>query len=130
MKSLNRVFLIGHVGQLPESKETQHGNRMSSFSFATNEKFKDKTTDTMREETQWHRVVCFGKLADIVKNHVVKGEPLFLEGRIKYSKYEDREGSTRYSTSIIAEKINMLGNNKTGYQEDSIQENESDDIPF
>lgn len=102
MKSINRVTLIGAVGQDPESRFTAQGLQITSFSLATSEKRKDKD-----EVTQWHNCVAFGKLAEIVQQYVVKGSKLYLDGAIQYQTYE-KDGEKRFATKIVVNDISML----------------------
>lgn len=102
MKSINRVTLIGAVGQDPETRFTAAGLAIASFSLATSEKRKDK-----EEVTQWHNCVAFGKLAEIVQQYIVKGSKLYLDGAIQYQTYE-KDGEKRYATKIVVNDISML----------------------
>ncbi len=94
MKSVNKVILIGNVGSEPEVRYTQKGDPILSFSLATSEKYNDK------EETQWHRVSVFGKLAGVMKDYIEKGKPLYVEGQVVYEDWTDKEGNKRNSTKI------------------------------
>jgi single-strand DNA-binding protein len=102
MKSINRVTLIGAVGQDPETRFSAAGMAIASFSLATSEKRKDK-----EEVTQWHSCVAFGKLAEIVQQYVTKGSKLYLDGAIQYQTYE-KDGEKRYATKIVVNDISML----------------------
>ncbi len=102
MKSINRVTLLGAVGQDPETRFTAAGMAVASFSFATSEKRKDKD-----EVTQWHSCVAFGKLAEIVQQYVTKGAKLYLDGTIQYQTYE-KDGEKRYATKIVVNDLSML----------------------
>lgn len=102
MKSINRVTLIGAVGQDPETRFTAAGLAIASFSLATSEKRKDK-----EEVTQWHNCVAFGKLAEIVQQYIVKGSKLYLDGAIQYQEYE-KDGQKRYATKIVVNDLSML----------------------
>ena len=102
MKSINKVTLIGAVGQDPETRFTAAGMAVASFSLATSEKRKDKD-----EVTQWHNCVCFGKLAEIVQQYIVKGSKLYVEGTIQYQQYE-KDGEKRYATKIVVNDLSML----------------------
>lgn len=102
MKSINRVTLIGAVGQDPETRFTAAGLAIASFSLATSEKRKDK-----EEVTQWHNCVAFGKLAEIVQQYVVKGTKLYVDGAIQYQTYE-KDGEKRYATKIVVNDVSML----------------------
>lgn len=102
MKSINRVTLIGAVGQDPETRYSASGMAIASFSLATSTKQKDKD-----EITQWHSCVAFGKLAEIVQQYVTKGSKLYLDGAIQYQTY-DKDGEKRYATKIIVNDLSML----------------------
>jgi single-strand DNA-binding protein len=94
MASVNKVVLVGHVGKDPDVRYTQKGDPIVSFSLATSEKYKDK------EETQWHRVDVFGKLAEILKDYITKGRQLYVEGQLVYDNWLDKEGNKRTSAKV------------------------------
>lgn len=102
MKSINRVTLIGAVGQDPETRYTAAGLAIASFSLATSEKRKDKD-----EVTQWHNCVAFGKLAEIVQQYITKGSKLYVDGAIQYQEYE-KDGQKRFATKIVVNDVSML----------------------
>ncbi len=102
MKSINRVTLLGAVGQDPEVRYTAQGLCIASFSLATSEKRKDKD-----EVTQWHNCVAFGKLGEIVAQYIVKGSKLYVDGAIQYQQY-DKDGEKRFATKIIVNDVSML----------------------
>lgn len=104
---LNKVMLIGNLGADPEVRFLPSGNKVASFSLATSRRWKDKHSGERREETEWHRITIFGTLADIVEQYVQKGSKVYLEGRIKTTKW-NKEGVDHYSTGIIAETMTML----------------------
>lgn len=107
MKSLNRLELIGNVGNDPEIIATNTGSRIAKLSLATNETWTDKQGQK-QEKTQWHRLTVFGKLADVVEQWVKKGDRLYVEGRVEYSQTE-HEGVTRYWTDVNVRDLIMLG---------------------
>jgi single-strand DNA-binding protein len=107
--SVNKAILIGNVGKDPECKQISNGT-MALFSLATTESYKDKNSGELVKTTDWHRVVCFGKTADVVAKYVKKGSKLYVEGKIKNSKYTDKNGVEKYSTDIQAMSIQMLDN--------------------
>jgi len=110
MASLNKVILIGRVGKDPEVRYMPDGSAVVSFSLATSRKWKDKNTGEQREETDWHTVVIYGKLAEIVGQYVRKGSSIYVEGRLKTRKYQDKQsGTDRYATEVIADQMQMLG---------------------
>lgn len=103
---INKAILLGNVGKDPESKETKNGFKMVTFSVATTSK--KKVNDEWQDETEWHNIATFGKLADVVERYVVKGMRVYIEGRIKTDKFDDKQGVTRYFTKVIANEIKFL----------------------
>lgn len=108
MKAVNKVMLLGNVGSDPELKALPSGDEVANFSVATTERWKDKKTDEMKEATEWHRIVAFGKLADIIGQYVKKGTQIFIEGSLRTRSW-DQDGVKKYSTEIVAKDISMLG---------------------
>lgn len=106
--SLNKVMLIGNVGKDPEVRHLESGATTASFTLATTERYKDKNGET-KEQTEWHNIVCWRSLADIVEKYIRKGSQLYIEGRIRTRSYTDRDGNTRYITEINADNLQMLG---------------------
>ena len=106
MASLNRVTLIGNVGKDPEIKTFASGNKVASITLATSERYKDRNGE-QKEDTEWHSVQAFGKLADVVERYVRKGSLLYLDGKIRTRSYE-ADGRTIYRTEIVADHIQML----------------------
>lgn len=106
MASLNRVTLIGNVGKDPEIKTFASGNKVASITLATTERYKDRNGE-QKEDTEWHSVQAFGKLADVVERFVHKGSLLYLDGKIRTRSYE-ADGRTVYRTEIVADHIQML----------------------
>lgn len=105
MASVNKVIILGNVGQDPEIRE---GNFMvAALSIATSRKWRDKAGET-QSETEWHRVSAFGRLAEIISQYVRKGDPIYIEGRLRTRKYEDKQGIERWTTEIIAEQLQLL----------------------
>lgn len=109
MASVNKVTLLGNVGKDPEMRYLASGSAVASVSIATTSKRKDKKTGETVEETQWHRVVFYERLAEVVGEYVKKGSPIYIEGRLKYGKYTDQSGVERYTTDIIATEMQLLG---------------------
>jgi len=129
--SVNRVHLIGRLGQNPEIRTTESGNTVANFSVATSEKWKDKNGNK-QEDTEWHRIVIWGKLAEVVEKYVKKGDMLYLEGKLKTRTWE-KDGVTRYATEIHAYSMQMLGGkNETSALQETGGSNsaEQDDLPF
>lgn len=106
MASLNRVTLIGNVGKDPEIKTLASGNKVANITLATSERYKDRNGE-QKEDTEWHSVQAFGKLADVVERFVHKGSLLYLDGKIRTRSYE-ADGRTMYRTEILADHIQML----------------------
>lgn len=105
MASVNKVIILGNVGQVPEIRE---GNfTVAALSIATTRKWRDKAGET-QYETEWHRVSAFGRLAEIISQYVRKGDPIYIEGRLRTRKYEDKQGVERWVTEIIAEQLQLL----------------------
>jgi single-strand DNA-binding protein len=100
MRDLNRVTLMGRVGQDPEVRYTAGGDPIANLSLATSETWKDKQGQK-QERTEWHRIACFGKLAEIVKDYVRKGDPLYLEGAMRTRKWQGNDGQDRYTTEVV-----------------------------
>ena len=108
MASVNKVILVGNLGQDPEVRYLPSGDAVANITLATSSKYKNKTGE-MVEETEWHRVTFFGKLAEIVGQYLKKGRSVYVEGRIKTRKYTDKDGVEKYATDIIANEMQMLG---------------------
>lgn len=106
---INKVILVGRLGKEPEILATSSGSQVVKFSLATSEKYKNKDGKWI-DNTEWHRIVCFGKLAELASKYLSKGREVYLEGKIKTSKYKAKDGSDRYSTDITANTIEFLGN--------------------
>lgn len=108
MASVNKIILVGNLGRDPEIRYLPSGEPVANITIATSSKYKGKTGE-MVEETEWHRVTFFGKLAEIAGQYLKKGRPVYVEGRIKTRKYTDKDGVEKYSTDIIANEMQMLG---------------------
>lgn len=109
MASLNRVMLIGNLGADPEIRHSTNGDAVTNIRIAITESWRDKTSGEKKEETEWVRIVFFGKLADTAGKYLTKGSPVYVEGRIKTRKWQDKDGQDRYSTEIVADRMQMLG---------------------
>lgn len=112
-RDLNKVMLIGNVGNDPEIRSTQSGARIAKVSLATNRSWTDRNSGQKNEKTEWHRLTFFGRLVDIVEQWVNKGDRLYIEGRIDYSQTEG-EGGTKYWTDIVVNEMIMLGSTSGG----------------
>lgn len=108
MASLNKIIIIGHLGRDPESRYMPSGEQVTSVSVATTESWKDKSGNK-QEQTEWHRISFFGKLAEIAGKYLKKGSQVYVEGRIRTRKYTDRDGIERHATEIIGDRMQMLG---------------------
>lgn len=106
MTSLNRATLIGNLGRDPEIRTTSSGDRIANLSLATSETWRDKSTGEKKERTEWHRVVVFGPLVNVIEAHVRKGSKLFIEGQIQTRKWQAQDGTDRYSTEIVLSGYN------------------------
>ncbi|MCZ7563218.1 MAG: single-stranded DNA-binding protein [Burkholderiales bacterium] len=109
MASVNKVILIGNLGADPETRYSPDGAAIANIRIATTEKWKDKGSGEMREQTEWHRVVFFGRLAEIAGEYLKKGSPVYVEGRLRTRKWTDKEGNDRYTTEITADAMQLLG---------------------
>ncbi len=119
MSSVNKVILVGNVGQDPEIRTTQNGTKIGNLSIATSEVWKDKDNGEKKEKTEWHRVVVFdAQIADVVEKYVKKGDKLYLEGAMQTRKWTDKEGNDKYTTEVVMQrftsKLVMLGSKSAG----------------
>lgn len=112
-RSLNKAILIGNLGQDPEIRTTGSGQRVAQFSLATTRTWNDQQGQK-QEKTEWHRIVAWGRLVDIIERYVKKGDRLYVEGEIQYRQYEDKEGVTKYTTEINLREMIMLGAREGG----------------
>jgi len=109
MASVNKVILIGNLGRDPETRYLPSGDAVTNISIATSEKWKDKSGE-QQEHTEWHRIAFFGKLAEIAGEYLKKGSPVYVEGRIRTRKWQDKEsGQDKFSTEIVADRMQLLG---------------------
>lgn len=138
MAGVNKVILIGNLGGDPEVRALENGNKVANFSMATTESYKNKAGEKV-ESTEWHRVVIWGKLAEIVEKYLKKGAKVYVEGKISYRSYEDKDGIKKYTTDILAQNMTMLGGNPQGSGQESTTapapmdqqpSGETDDLPF
>ncbi len=109
MASVNKVILMGNCGRDPEIRYLPSGGAVANISIATSSKRKDKTSGETIEDTQWHRVTFYDRLAEIVGEYVKKGNPLYVEGRLKYGKYTDKDGIERNTVDVVATEMQLLG---------------------
>ncbi len=109
MASINKVILIGNLGRDPEVRYTPNGAAICNIAVATSRNWKDKTSGEKVEETEWHRVVFYDRLAEIAGEYLKKGRPVYVEGRLKTRKWQDKDGIEKYTTEIIADNMQLLG---------------------
>ncbi len=115
MASVNKVILVGNLGRDPEVRYSPDGMAVCNLSLATTSSWKDKASGEKREETEWHRVVMYNRLAEIAGEYLKKGRSVYVEGRLKTRKWQDKEsGADRYSTEIVADQMQMLGGREGG----------------
>ncbi|MEA3500503.1 MAG: single-stranded DNA-binding protein [Candidatus Marinimicrobia bacterium] len=135
--SMNKVILVGHLGQDPELKSTSTNIHVVNISVATNQTFKRKNDNEYTERTEWHRCVAFGKTADYIANYLSKGRLVYIDGRLQTRKWQDKDGNDKYTTEVMIETITMLGkgdNSQQNFQKQKTESNDSqaedDDLPF
>jgi single-strand DNA-binding protein len=133
-KMINKAILIGRLGKDPEVRYTPDGTMVTNFTLATDEQWKDKSGEKV-QKTEWHRIVTFGKLAEICGNYLVKGKMVFIEGRIQTRSWEDKDGVKRYTTEIVANDMKMLDSKGQGKADDAAISAQNggtpmDDVPF
>ena len=109
MASVNKVILIGNLGRDPETRYMPNGEAVANITVATTETWKDKASGEKQEKTEWHRVTFYRRLAEIVGEYLRKGSQVYIEGRLETRKWQDKEGKDRYTTEIIADRMQMLG---------------------
>jgi len=107
-RGVNKVILIGNLGQDPEVKYMPNGGAVTNVTIATSESWKDKNTGEQKEKTEWHRVVFFQRLAEIVGEYLKKGSKVYIEGKLQTRKWQDQSGNDRYTTEIVANEMQML----------------------
>ena len=140
MAGVNKVILIGNLGKDPEVRYLDSGVAVANFSLATTESYKNKEGERV-SQTEWHNVVLWRGLAEIAEKYLKKGNSVYIEGKIRNRKWEDKDGNTRYTTEILADNMTMLGKKDAGSSETSEsttttteesipQEEKGDDLPF
>ena len=129
MASVNRVTIIGNLGKDPETRYATSGDAVTNITVATTETWKDKATGEKREATEWHRVVFFGKLAEIAGQYLKKGSQVYLEGKLKTRKWQDKDGHERYTTEINADEMKMLGGKGDGQQSEPQRQQQAPQRP-
>ena len=114
MASVNKVILIGNLGKDPEVRYAPSGSAICNITLATSRNWKDKTSGERQEETEWHRVVFFDRMAEVAGEYLKKGKSVYIEGRLKTRKWTDKEGVDKYTTEIMADRMEMLGSREGG----------------
>lgn len=113
-RGVNKVILIGNLGQDPDVRSTQGGTQVVNVSLATSDSWRDRNTGQTQDRTEWHRLVFFGKLAEIAAQYLRKGSQVYVEGRIQTNKWQGKDGQDRYTTEIVVNQMNMLGGRDSG----------------
>ncbi len=108
-RGINKVIIVGNVGGDPETRYMPSGSAVTNLTVATNESWKDKQTGEQKERTEWHRVAMFNRLAEIAAEYLRKGSQVYIEGKLRTRKWQDKNGQDRYTTEIIADEMQMLG---------------------
>ena len=139
-KGINKVILIGNIGKDPEVRFMPNSGAVANISIATSSSWKDKQSGDMQERTEWHRVVFFNKLAEIVGEYLKKGSKIYVEGSLRTQKWKDKNGQDRFTTEVVANEMQMLDSlgrkplnnfDKPTYSKNNVvPENFDDDIPF
>jgi single-strand DNA-binding protein len=114
MASVNKVILIGNLGRDPEVRYSPDGGAIANLSVATTSSWKDKASGERKDETEWHRVVFYGRTAEVAGEYLKKGRPVYIEGRLKTRKWTDKEGVEKYTTEIVGDSMQMLGTREGG----------------
>ena len=140
MASINKALLLGNLGRDPELRSTPKGNKVLNFPMATSRRWKDRETEEVHNETDWHRIVVWGRQAEVLSEYLKKGSQVHVEGRIQTRAWSDNDGAKRYTTEIVASRIQMLGRPEDRRAPESVDEPETpeapaepngdDDIPF
>ena len=112
-RGINKVILIGNLGNDPDVRYTSGGSPIANVNLATSDAWRDKETGDLQERTEWHRVVFFSRLAEIVSEYLRKGSKIYVEGRLQTRKWQDRDGNDRYTTEIVANEMQMLDGRHT-----------------
>ncbi|MGD9000714.1 MAG: single-stranded DNA-binding protein [Granulosicoccaceae bacterium] len=126
-RGVNKAIILGHLGRDPEVRYTANGGAVANITVATTEAWRDKASGEQQEKTEWHRVVFFGRLAEIVGEYLKKGSQVYIEGRLQTRKWQGNDGQDRYTTEIVANEMQMLGGRSGGgaggggYSQDSNQ---------
>ena len=141
MASVNKVILIGNLGKDPDLRFTPGGQAVCTFSIATTEKWRDKQSNELKESTNWHNIVLWGKQAETAKQYLSKGSPVYIEGRIQTRSYDDKDGNKKWITEIVGQRLQFLGRRSAGEGDHETppppeadaappMADEDDDLPF
>lgn len=136
MSGVNKAIILGNLGSDPETRYLPNGGAVTNINVATSESWKDKQTGQKQERTEWHKIVFFGKLAEIAGEYLRKGSKVYVEGSIRTRKWQDKEGQDRYTTEIVASEMQMLdskGSSATSKAEEATpaaSDSVLDDVPF
>jgi single-strand DNA-binding protein len=141
MSSVNKVILIGNLGNDPDIRTMNSGDKVANLSVATSESWKDKNTGEKKEKTEWHRVVVFGKLVDIIERYTKKGSKVYIEGKLQTRKWTDQSGEEKYTTEVVLQGFNCAFNMLDSKKQDSAPQEQrgfgeqssgdmDDEIPF
>lgn len=122
MRGVNKVILIGTLGKDPETKTFSNGGSVTNFSIATSERWKDKNTGEMKEQTEWHSIVLNNKLGEIAQQYLRKGSKVYIEGSLRTRKWQDQNGQDRYTTEIRGDQMQMLGDKGDNQQQAAPQQ--------
>ncbi|HRG62272.1 MAG: single-stranded DNA-binding protein [Neisseriales bacterium] len=120
--SVNKVILIGNLGGDPEVRYMMNNEPVTSFSLATTEAWRDKASGEKKEQTEWHRVVVYGKLAEIIGKFAQKGSHMYVEGRLRTRKWQDQQNNNRFTTEIVANEVHILANRTNSVADDEVAE--------
>ena len=144
-RGVNKVILVGNLGQKPDMKYTQSNTAVANLSLATSESWKDKDSGDLKTKTEWHRVVYFGKLAEIAEQYLDKGSKVYVEGKLQTRKWQDQAGNDRYTTEVLGQELTMLDsrgdssgssfeNKNSGMSQENVNQDNGEfseeDIPF
>ena len=136
-RGINKVIIVGNLGADPDSRAMPSGNAVTNISVATSESWNDRDTGEKKEKTEWHRVVFFNRLAEIAAQYLKKGSQVYVEGKLQTRKWEDKEGNERWTTEIVANQMQMLGDRMSGdisndnaSSSQSSSDNDNPDIEF
>lgn len=113
-RGVNKVIVVGNLGQDPETRYMPSGSAVTNLRIATNESWKDKQTGEQKDRTEWHSVAMFGRLAEIAAEYLRKGSQVYIEGKLRTRKWQDKDGNDRYTTEIVADEMQMLGSRSGG----------------